>query len=57
MVLATGANRDLAEEMGCDFTDEDVVDVGVTMETSVENVYATGAMGRDRGVAGHHLRG
>lgn len=46
VVLATGANRDLAEAMGCEFTDEDVVDVGVTMETSVENVYATGAMGR-----------
>ncbi|WP_372911080.1 FAD-dependent oxidoreductase [Salinigranum sp.] len=46
VVLATGANRDLAEDLGCAFTDEDVVDVDVTMETSVENVYATGAMGR-----------
>jgi thioredoxin reductase len=46
VVLATGANRDLAEELGCAMTDEDVVDVGVTMETSVENVYATGAMVR-----------
>jgi thioredoxin reductase len=46
VVLATGANRDLAADLGCAFTDEDVVDVGVTMETSVENVYATGAMGR-----------
>jgi thioredoxin reductase len=46
VVLATGANRDLAADLGCAFTDEDVVDVDVTMETSVENAYATGAMVR-----------
>jgi thioredoxin reductase (NADPH) len=46
LVLATGANRDFAEDLGCDFTDEDVVEVDVTMETSVENAYATGAMVR-----------
>ncbi|WP_152040755.1 NAD(P)/FAD-dependent oxidoreductase [Salinigranum salinum] len=46
VVLATGANRDLAEDLGCAFTDDDVVDVDVTMETSVENAYATGAMVR-----------
>ncbi|MFB6236031.1 MAG: NAD(P)/FAD-dependent oxidoreductase [Halopenitus sp.] len=45
VVLATGANRDLAEALGCAF-DGDVVDVDVTMETSVENAYATGAMVR-----------
>ena len=45
VVLATGANRDLAESLGCAF-DGDLVDVGVTMETSVENAYATGAMVR-----------
>ena len=45
VVLATGASRDLAEELGCAFADG-VVDVDVTMETSVENVYATGAMVR-----------
>jgi len=45
VVLATGANRDLAESLGCAF-DGDVVDVDVTMETSVENAYATGAMVR-----------
>lgn len=44
VVLATGANRDLAESLECVFTEEDVVDVDVTMETSVENAYATGAM-------------
>jgi len=46
VVLATGADRDLAGELGCAFTDEDVVDVDVTMETSVEDAYATGAMVR-----------
>ena len=46
VVLATGANRDLAEGLGCALTDEGVVEVDVTMETSVENAYATGAMVR-----------
>lgn len=43
-VLATGAKRDLTENLGCEFTDEGIVNVGVAMETSIENVYATGAM-------------
>jgi len=46
VVLATGAKRDLAEELGCAFTDEDIVDVDVTTETSVADAYATGAMVR-----------
>ena len=46
LVLATGANRNLAESLGCAFTDEDVVRAEVSMQTSVENVYATGAMVR-----------
>ncbi|KOX92553.1 NAD(P)/FAD-dependent oxidoreductase [Haloarcula rubripromontorii] len=46
LVLATGANRDLAESLGCDMTDEDTVDVDVTMETSVDDAYATGGMVR-----------
>jgi thioredoxin reductase (NADPH) len=46
VVLATGANRDLADALGCAFTDDDVVEVDVTMETNVENAYATGAMVR-----------
>jgi len=46
LVLATGASRDLAESLGCAFTEEGVVDVDVTMETSVEDAYATGAMVR-----------
>ena len=47
VVLATGAKRDLAESLGCSFTEDGIVDVGVTMETSVENAYATGAMVRE----------
>ncbi len=46
LVLATGANRDLAQALDCAFTDDDVVDVDVTMETNVEDAYATGAMVR-----------
>ncbi len=46
VILATGAKRDLADELGCEFTDEDVVDVDVTMETTVDDAYATGAMVR-----------
>lgn len=45
LVLATGANRELAEALGCAF-DDDLVDVDVTMETSIEDAYATGAMVR-----------
>lgn len=41
VVLATGANRDLAETLGCAFTDEDVVEVDVTMETSIEEVFGS----------------
>ncbi len=46
LVLATGADRSLAESLGCAFTEADVVDVDVTMETSVADAYATGAMVR-----------
>ncbi|QCC52116.1 NAD(P)/FAD-dependent oxidoreductase [Halapricum salinum] len=45
LILATGANRDLAESLGCDFED-DLVDVDLSMETSVADAYATGAMVR-----------
>ncbi len=48
VVLATGADRDLAEHLGCDFTDDDVVDANLSMETSVEDAYATGAMVRNQ---------
>ena len=46
LILATGADRSLAESLNCEFTDDDVVDVNVSMETSVENAYATGALVR-----------
>ncbi|PSP31606.1 thioredoxin reductase [Halobacteriales archaeon QH_10_67_22] len=46
VVLATGTDRSLAEDLGCAFTDEDVVNVDVSMETSVDDAYATGAMVR-----------
>jgi len=47
LVLATGTKRALAEDLGCEF-DGDQVDVGIEMETSVEDAYATGAMVRDQ---------
>ncbi|MFB6195721.1 MAG: FAD-dependent oxidoreductase [Haloplanus sp.] len=46
LVLATGADRSLAAELGCETTEEGPVDVGVDMETSVADAYATGAMAR-----------
>ena len=47
VILATGANRELAESIGCAFDDEDgVVDVDLSMQTSVDKVYATGGMVR-----------
>lgn len=47
LVLATGANRDLAEALGCAFRENGTVEVDVTMETSVSGAYATGAMVRE----------
>lgn len=46
VVLATGADRGLAETLDCAFAENGTVDVDVTMETSVDDVYATGAMVR-----------
>jgi thioredoxin reductase len=46
-ILATGSNRKLAESLGCEF-DGELVDVNLSMETSLENLYATGAMVRDQ---------
>jgi thioredoxin reductase len=47
LVLATGADRSLAESLGCEFDDE-LVAVDLRMETSVADAYATGAMVRDQ---------
>ncbi|WP_251342313.1 NAD(P)/FAD-dependent oxidoreductase [Haloplanus halophilus] len=46
LVLATGADRSLAEDLGCETDEDGVVSVGVEMETSVDDAYATGAMVR-----------
>jgi len=46
LVLATGADRSLATDLGCATDDDGVVEVGVEMETSVADAYATGAMVR-----------
>ena len=46
LVLATGADRSLASDLGCATDDDGVVEVGVEMETSVADAYATGAMVR-----------
>jgi thioredoxin reductase len=48
VVFATGTDTELPEQLGCETTDEDLVDVDLSMETSVENAYATGAMIRDQ---------
>lgn len=45
LILATGVDRSLLEDLGCAL-DEEVVDVDVTMETSVAGAYASGAMVR-----------
>ncbi|ELY84633.1 NAD(P)/FAD-dependent oxidoreductase [Natrinema altunense] len=46
VVLATGANRDIADDLGVAFAEDGTVDVGIEMETSLAGVYATGAMVR-----------
>jgi len=46
LVLATGADRSLAGDLGCETDDDGVVEASVEMETSVDDAYATGAMVR-----------
>jgi thioredoxin reductase len=46
VVFATGTDRDLAEELGCETTEAGPVTVDIDMETSVDDVYATGATAR-----------
>ncbi|THE65603.1 FAD-binding protein [Salinadaptatus halalkaliphilus] len=46
VVLATGADRSIADDLECSFDDQGTVDVDLDMETSVDNLYATGAMVR-----------
>ncbi len=47
VVFATGTDRELAEELGCETTGEGTVAVDLDMETSVEDAYATGGMVRE----------
>jgi len=47
LILATGTDRQLAEQLGCEFNG-DLVEVDLNMKTSVENAYATGGMVRDQ---------
>ncbi|RKD95078.1 NAD(P)/FAD-dependent oxidoreductase [Halopiger aswanensis] len=47
VVLATGADRSIAEDLEVDFSDDGTVDVDLDTETSIEDLYATGAMVRD----------
>jgi thioredoxin reductase (NADPH) len=48
VVLVTGADRDIAEQSGCEFTESGTVSVNLSMETSIENAHATGTMVRDQ---------
>ncbi|MFC7078994.1 FAD-dependent oxidoreductase [Halorussus caseinilyticus] len=48
VVFATGTDTDLPESLGCEMDDEGLVDVDLSMETSVGNAYATGAMIRNQ---------
>lgn len=48
VVLATGVDRELAESAGCEMTDNGLVDVSLSMETSIDGLYATGAMVREQ---------
>ncbi|WP_226006751.1 NAD(P)/FAD-dependent oxidoreductase [Natrinema salinisoli] len=47
LVLATGADRSMAKELGVEFDDDGTVDVDLDTETSIDDLYATGAMVRD----------
>ncbi|WP_158059298.1 NAD(P)/FAD-dependent oxidoreductase [Halorussus halophilus] len=48
VVFGTGTDTELLESLGVETNDNDTIDVDLSMETSVENAYATGAMIRDQ---------
>ena len=48
VVFATGTETELPEQLGCETTDDGLVDVDLNMRTSVENAYAVGSMIRDQ---------
>ncbi|MFB6140830.1 MAG: FAD-dependent oxidoreductase [Halosimplex sp.] len=48
VVFATGTDTELPDQLGCDMTENDLVDVDLNMRTSVENAFAVGSMIRDQ---------
>ena len=48
VVFATGTDTELPESLGCEVDDDGLVEVDLSMQTSVEDAYATGAMIRNQ---------
>ena len=48
VVFATGTDTELPEQLGCETTENDLVDVDLNMRTSVENAFAVGSMIRNQ---------
>lgn len=48
VVFATGTDTTLPEQLGCELTEDGLVDVDLNMRTSVENAFAVGSMVRDQ---------
>ncbi|WP_224270950.1 NAD(P)/FAD-dependent oxidoreductase [Haloprofundus salinisoli] len=48
VVFATGTATELPEQLGCEITEEGLVDVDLNMRTSIENAFAVGSMIRDQ---------
>ena len=48
VVFATGTDTELPQSLGCETTEDDLVDVDLNMRTSVENAFAVGSMIRDQ---------
>lgn len=48
VVFATGTDTELPEQLGCEITENDFIDVDLNMRTSVENAFAVGSMIRNQ---------
>lgn len=48
IVFATGTDTELPEQLGCETTENDLVDVDLNMRTSIENAFAVGSMIRNQ---------
>jgi thioredoxin reductase len=48
VIFATGTNTSLPEQLGCETTENGLVDVDLNMRTSVDNAFAVGSMIRDQ---------